>query len=187
MAESFRKACRVSPREESRKVCRLRRVTPQQLDGVLSLEDTWHLVTGEQHGDLAGRCRQPLHKLALGVRVGSVHFIQHQTHRHLVSSKEGRNTACILTRLGQRLNIRKTTEGSRGIQLKCLESTGPRGRKRKRCLPNSRRAMEKEGLGVRRTLEIGAQTCLDLRMSDNAIKELRAFCFTPHSSLFVGV
>ena len=187
MTEALCQGGRILPREQSTEIRGLRRIAPKQFDGVLPFEHTGHLVAREEDRDLARSRGQPLHELPLGMRIRPVHLIQYQTHRHLVSSKEGRNTACILTRLCQRVNVCETAKGPGRIELECLEATRPGGCKRERGLPNPRGSMEKDRMSIRRALEIRTETGLDLCMPRDAIKELGALCFTPHSPVFVGV
>jgi len=123
MIEPFGQSCRISIREQSCEIRWLRRVASKELDLLLVLEHSRNLVACEQHRDLAGSRGEPFHQLPLGMRVRPIYFIQYQTHRHLVSSKEGRNTACILARLCQGLYIRKATKRSGCVQLQGLEPT----------------------------------------------------------------
>jgi hypothetical protein len=168
-------------RKERDQVHRLGRITPQQLNALFSLEDSGDLVAREQDGHLASRGPKPVDKLPLGMRVRSIHFIQNKTHRHLVSSKEGRNTACVLAGLGQGLDVRKAAQLARCVQFEQVKPTGLGGCENQCGLPDSGWAMKKQALGVRRRLEIGLETGLDLCMSGDVLKDLRAPGFAPHT------
>ncbi len=171
----------ILPREERHQVHRFGRITAKQFDGLFSLEDARDFVAREQNWHPPSRRCKPLDEFPLRMGVGSVHFIQNKTHRHLVTSKEGRNTACVLARLGQGLDVRKAAQLARCVQFEQVKPTGLGGCENQCGLPDSGWAMKKQALGVRRRLEIGLETGLDLCMSGDVLKDLRAPGFAPHT------
>ena len=181
MLEPLGQRRNILSRKERDQVHRLGRITPEQLNGLFSLEDSGDLVTREQDGHLASRGPKPVNKLPLGMRVRSIHFIQNKTHRHLVSSKEGRNTACVLAGLGQGLDVCKTAQLAGCVQFKKVEPTRLGSCEDKGSLPDTRRAVKKQALRVRWSLEIGLETGLDLCVSGDVLKDLGASGFAPHA------
>jgi hypothetical protein len=75
MTESLCESSCILPGEESREIRWLRRITPDDLNGLLALKDSGDLIAGQENRDLARSGGQPFHELPLGMWVRSVDFI----------------------------------------------------------------------------------------------------------------
>ena len=168
MLEPFGQLLNVFPREQFLKVCWFRRVTAQDFYFLPSFQHPWNFIACHNYRHFAGRTSNPFRNFTLGMRVGSINLIQYQTQRHLVSSKEGRNTSGMLTGLRQSLNIGKTAHGLRCINFQDFESTGPRSSQSDGCLSNPWRAMQQNGVRKRRRSKVGLESRLDIHMSQHS-------------------
>jgi hypothetical protein len=61
--------------EQRDQVGGLGRVTPDELNGVSSLEDAGHFIARHENRNAPLGARHPLGQLPLGMGIGSIHFI----------------------------------------------------------------------------------------------------------------
>jgi hypothetical protein len=141
--EPFGQCRNILPREQRYQICRLWRITTEEFNCLFSLKHSRHLVTGQEDGHFSALGSKPLNQFPLRVRVSTIYFIQNKTHRHLVSSKEGRNTACVLAGLGQRLDVRKAAKLTRCVQFEQVKPTRLGGCKNQGGFPNTGRTVKK--------------------------------------------
>jgi hypothetical protein len=179
--EPFGQCRNILPREQRYQICRLWRITTEEFNCLFSLKHSRYLVTGQEDGHFSALGSKPLNQFPLRVRVSTIYFIQNKTHRHLVSSKEGRNTACVLAGLGETFNVRKTTELARCVQFEKVEPTGLCGCENQSGFSDTGWTVKKQALGVRGRLEIRLESGLDLGVSGDVLKDLGASGFAPHA------
>jgi len=166
--------------EEFLQVCGLGRVAPQDVKDRACLEDAGDLVAGEEHRDLSLGRLNPLRQFALGVGIGSIHFIQDQTQRLGIVAQERRDASRVLTGLHKGLHIRKTADGLTCVEFQDFELTGSRGSQSQRGFADARRSVQKHDLGIRRRLKVRSQAILHLRVSDDLLQHFGASGFAPH-------
>jgi hypothetical protein len=84
-------------RKQRHKIPGLGRITPQDFDGLLSLEDAGYLVARQEHRNPTTVSRHPFNQLLLCMGVRPIHFIEKQAERLGIVAHQGRNATSVLT------------------------------------------------------------------------------------------
>jgi len=99
MLESLGKLCDILIGKERNEVGWFGRITAQNVNRRLVLEDTRDLVAGQEDRNAPVIAGHPFDELLLRMGVGSIHLVQEQTHGLGILAHEGSNAASVPTGL----------------------------------------------------------------------------------------
>jgi hypothetical protein len=155
-------------------------IAPQDLKHGSRLEDTRDLVAGQKHRNSPLGRLDPVGKLALGVGIRTVHFVQDKAQRLGVIAKQRGNASGVLTGLYKGLHICKTADGLTCIEFQNFELTRTCGGKSKSGLADTRWSVQEQDSGIRGCPKVGPQTVFHLGVSNHLLQDFGTTRFAPH-------